>query len=285
MSTFIAAEEGAIGYIDAGHGHSKNLFEIELKNKDKLWVDTKKADIGAAATVALDPGSSIIPSEATADFSDVKLFDVGGPTTFPITMITYLYVPANLSTMDPEKAGLLIYFIKFVLGLEGTEGPALLEKNKFEKLPSALAAYNQVTLASLVASMPDNAPVFSTEYVETTRILAGAGDYVISEKRSSWAEVQRTSIATTIAEGVGANMKAPGGTDDKWDEDTLAAMAIAGLALGALGAIIGVGALCIALASTRKAAPRSAEVALPVRNLSVPSHSSETANGLKKDAV
>lgn len=46
MAAFIsdAANPGAIGYIDAGHGHSAGLEEVELQNKDGVYLTTKTAD-------------------------------------------------------------------------------------------------------------------------------------------------------------------------------------------------------------------------------------------------
>lgn len=55
MTDCIRNNPGTIGYIDAGHGHSENLVEIELRNFDGNFVSSKKAaangGIGAAAGV------------------------------------------------------------------------------------------------------------------------------------------------------------------------------------------------------------------------------------------
>ena len=48
--------------------------------------------MSAAAEVALSQTPSVIPSEATDDFSAVNLYDMSGPTTYPIVMISYFYV-------------------------------------------------------------------------------------------------------------------------------------------------------------------------------------------------
>ena len=75
MSTFIEENEGAIGYIDAGHGHEHGLSEVALRNKDGVYLTTKTADIGAAATVALTQGG-LIPTDPSADWSSVNLYNL-----------------------------------------------------------------------------------------------------------------------------------------------------------------------------------------------------------------
>lgn len=62
MSSFIQDNDGAIGYIDAGHGHSAGLGEVALLNKDNKYLTTKTADIGAAGTLALAASPSVIPA-------------------------------------------------------------------------------------------------------------------------------------------------------------------------------------------------------------------------------
>ena len=58
MASFIQSNVGAIGYIDAGHGHNAGLGEIALQNRDGAYLTTRQADIGAAGTIALAAGSS-----------------------------------------------------------------------------------------------------------------------------------------------------------------------------------------------------------------------------------
>merc|ERR1740130_332302 len=74
MSKFIEENEGAIGYIDAGHGHEHGLSEVALRNKDGVYLTTKTADIGAAATVAL-AAPDYLPA-ASADWSGVNLYNL-----------------------------------------------------------------------------------------------------------------------------------------------------------------------------------------------------------------
>ena len=82
MSAYLQANDFAIGYIDAGHGHDAGLSEVALLNRDGKYLTTRQADIGAAAVQALAP-PSVLPENATADFSAVNLYDLPGVDTWP----------------------------------------------------------------------------------------------------------------------------------------------------------------------------------------------------------
>uniref|UniRef100_A0A7S2DNJ2 PBP domain-containing protein n=1 Tax=Haptolina brevifila TaxID=156173 RepID=A0A7S2DNJ2_9EUKA len=88
MSDKIDESPYAIGYIDAGHGHERGFGEIALLNRNNVYLTTLQATISDAAVPALAAG--VIPSDPTADFSNVNLYDQTGAATWPITMISYL---------------------------------------------------------------------------------------------------------------------------------------------------------------------------------------------------
>lgn len=295
MASYIASNEGAIGYIDAGHGHKNSLNEIALENKDGLYVTTTAADIAAAGTQALSASPSVLPADPSADFSAVNLYDLPGPNTWPITMISYFYVPKDLSSYDPMTAAILLYFLKFILS---AEGQAMAEANMFVKLPSAVEAYNAATLATLATTLPTGAPTFETELSSTALPWTGAGDYMISGKRRSYAEVQRTnleadviSLQTSSAASPSGVMTCPAGTiavdttlaavDGCWRASYVAYAAVAGVVLGVFGVLLGlVGCILAACAcsTTRTSKPRSREVtAAKARDLEVPSSSSSSS--------
>jgi len=187
MSAYISSNENAIGYIDAGHGHAARLGEVALQNADGVYLRTNEADIGAAGTTGL--ANSVIPSDPSADFSAVNLYDLAGPTTWPITMISYFYVNKDLSTMDAGAAALLVAFITFIMS---AEGQTMAEANLFSRLPAELIAYNQATLASL--TLPTGYTPYAIELASTTQVEVGAGAMVISGKRRSYAEYERTQL-------------------------------------------------------------------------------------------
>ena len=195
MAGFIAANEGAIGYIDAGHGHAANLGEVALQNADGQYLTMTTADISAAGTLALASGTTI-PSDPSVDFSSLNLSGLSGPTTWPITMISYFYLEQDWSSMDPTSAGLLDYFVKFILS---AEGQALAVDNMFVGLPQALLDYyNAVTLSTI--TKPLGMRTFTTENTANTLAQIGAVEYVISGKRRSYDEVMATENHAAITQ-------------------------------------------------------------------------------------
>jgi len=96
--------------------------------------------------------------------------------------------------MDPTSAGLLDYFVKFILS---AEGQALAVDNMFVGLPQALLNYNAVTLSTI--TKPAGMPTFTTETAANTLAQIGAGEYVISGKRRSYDEVQLGEAMSEIA--------------------------------------------------------------------------------------
>jgi ABC-type phosphate transport system substrate-binding protein len=265
MASYIAANEGAIGYIDAGHGHSAGLSEIALQNRDGHYLTTTTANIGAAGDIALSAVPSVIPSDPSADFSSVNLYDLSGPTTWPITMISYFYIEKDLSAMDDVTAGLLLYFVRFILS---EEGQTLAEQNLFVKLPQVLLDYNVVTLASLTTAL--SIKTFTTELASTTLAQTGAGQFVISGKRRSFSEVTGTTNAANIAdlEAVTAQVCVRGVCVG---EEVAAEVAIAGLALASVGFLFGLTSFLMAVVlccRARTSKPRSVEI--KARDLELP---------------
>jgi len=192
MSSFIQANSYAIGYIDAGHGHAASLGEIALQNLDGVYLRTTEANIGAAGTAGLAAG--VIPTDPTADFSAVNLYDQAGNTTWPITMISYFYMNKDLSSLDVNSAALLMYFVEFILS---TVGQDMAVTNLFSRLPAELLTYNQQTLSTLM--LPTGYTPYTTELASTTQVEVGAGAMVVSGKRRSYAEYERTANVAKIA--------------------------------------------------------------------------------------
>ena len=242
MSKFIEENEGAIGYIDAGHGHEHGLSEVALLNKDGVYLTTKTADIGAAATVALAV-PDYLPA-ASADWSGVNLYNLGGATTWPITMISYFYLEKDLSGMDAQSAALLMAFVKFVLS---AEGQAKAEDKLFVKLPTKMQTYNTATLASL--TLPAGYAALSVELASDTQIEVGAGMSVISGKRREYGEWDRDrmeaqfeSMQATIAL-LQAEVKSNHDNDD--DVSTLSIVALVFGLLAFVLAIVAIIMICM----------------------------------------
>jgi len=182
----------SITYLDAGHGHSEGLSEIALQNADGNYLTSSDADIGAAGTSALD---GVIPTDPSADWSHVNLLDLAGPQTWPITLFSYFYLQKDMSSMDPQSAGLLKAFVEFAFSDEGQES---LKDFHFTPVSAAVKAYNMNTLAGL--TWPAGMPTFEFETADNTRPEAAAGDYVISAKRQTYKDIEIKALEGDVAE-------------------------------------------------------------------------------------
>ena len=275
MSTFIEENEGAIGYIDAGHGHEHGLSEVALLNKHGVYLTTKTADIGAAATVALNQGG-LIPTDPSADWSSVNLYNLGGATTWPITMISYFYLEKDLSAMDAQTAALVVAFIKFVLSAEGQEKA---EEKLFVKLPAEMQTYNTATLDSL--TLPAGYAALSVELGSETLIEVGAGMNVLSGKRRDYGEWDRDRMEAQIEAMQATIDQLLAEKSHTHDENTTTAsiaqleskiksmekdddsddrMVIAALVLGLLGLVLALVAIILIAMSKKTAKPVQREI-------------------------
>lgn len=174
---------GAIGYIDAGHGHSEGLKEIELQNVHGTYLSSRRAaekgGIGAAAAA--------IPDSADADFGSVDLLNKPGEFTWPIVAMSYVYVRKDLSFMEtPKQQSLLVAFLKNLYDPKAIEQCSIFG---FTRVPNSV---RKIALEGIEMLQVDPAaPEWTVE--EDTIPGEGQGTYVISHKRRSYAEYQRYS--------------------------------------------------------------------------------------------
>ena len=190
---------GTIGYIDAGHGISAGLSEIELENKDGTLLTSQKA----AANGGIDAAEAgEIPPNATDDFSQVNLLNRPGEFTWPLVLMTYVYVRKNLTFLAfPDEQTLLIAFLK-----------SLYDENFVEQcvkeygftLPSESTRQLALSGIDSLITHPDAHP-FSFE--TSTLPIEGAGYYVISAKRQGISDVERKSISKDVASLQAANIE------------------------------------------------------------------------------
>lgn len=197
--------DGAIGYMDAGQGYNQaGMKEIHLLNKAGKYLKSSEAVLANAGIYAVENG--IFPENYTDDWSDVNLLNLGDPssndlkqnTLWPITMVTYLYIEKDQSQMDPTSYGLLNYFAKFIAtSPEGQKTAFLKDQFGFTPLPSEVLANNVQQLNTIVP--PAKAVSFTSETdggqpgesKASTQVKTGAGEYVISGKRKTYALTQR----------------------------------------------------------------------------------------------
>ncbi len=197
MSAFLSSNAYAIGYLDSGYGYSASLTEIRLRNKAGVYLNSKEADISATADVAL--AAKIIPTtgdgkpDPEADWSAVHMYDLDGDSSWPIINFSYFYVDKDVGVLGTTGT-LLKAFLEFVLS---ASGQAMLESFGFTKLPLDIETYNTETVDNILVT---SGQAWTEETASDTRTYEGAGPYVLSEKRRSYGEYQRSEFAADIAD-------------------------------------------------------------------------------------
>eukprot|EP00587_Corethron_hystrix_P005665 CAMPEP_0113314154 /NCGR_PEP_ID=MMETSP0010_2-20120614/10322_1 /TAXON_ID=216773 ORGANISM="Corethron hystrix, Strain 308" /NCGR_SAMPLE_ID=MMETSP0010_2 /ASSEMBLY_ACC=CAM_ASM_000155 /LENGTH=443 /DNA_ID=CAMNT_0000170371 /DNA_START=216 /DNA_END=1547 /DNA_ORIENTATION=- /assembly_acc=CAM_ASM_000155 len=174
---------GAIGYLDVGHGHAEALNEIRIENKAGVYLSSKEAKIKGGIGA---PVLGALPSTADADHGEVDVLNEDGEITFPIVLVSYIYVRKDLSHLrtSTEKT-LLKLFLKQLVNPDIIK---TCEEFGFSGVPEGVVTNALNGIESLNTT---GGPEWVYETVATTIKGAGAGDYVISEKRRTYGEYER----------------------------------------------------------------------------------------------
>jgi len=181
MTTCIKSTAGTIGYIDAGHGHEEKLIEVDLMNRDGVYLSSKSAaqsgGIGAAAVS--------IPGSADEDFGPVNLLNQPGEYTWPIVAMSYVYVRKDLSQIsNPAEKTLLEYFLR---SLYDSETIGQCAQFGFTPVPEYV---RKVGLDGIDMIEFGDGPKWDQEVATNPGV--GMGEYVISAKRRSFDEYERS---------------------------------------------------------------------------------------------
>jgi len=188
MKALIADTPYAIGYLDAGHGHQRGFSEVKLQNEANTWLTSAEAiaavenginGIAAAGKAAVDASPTQIPTDATADWSGVNLYGKDGPNTWPIVLVSYIYLNKDWTMLSPGKAGILKAFVDFVTG---AQGQAMLADYSFNSIPDAMNQWPN-TWGSVIQK-----PSLVTDFGFETSTNAWNGQQLdmISSKRNSY---------------------------------------------------------------------------------------------------
>lgn len=191
MSDCIKETPGTIGYIDMGHGHAEGLTEIELLNAAQKYISSKEAAEAGGIMAAAE--NAALPETLEGSFADVNLLNQGGANTWPITAMSYIYVKKDLTFIeDPASQSLVKAFLTAVYSDEFITQCE--EEFGFVRVGGEL---RDMALKSIEALVTDpNAPewIFETD----TNKRVGQGDYVISQKRKSFSELEQDSLLDMI---------------------------------------------------------------------------------------
>jgi PBP superfamily domain len=191
MVTCIEANPGAIGYIETGHGFQAGLEEIDLSNKAGNSLSSKRAaELGGIAAAEADK----LPDSFDEDFSDVSLLNGDGENTWPIVLISYIYVRKNLTSItDPNEKSLLVAFLNALYEPAYTD--VCLTDFGFVRPSDDVVAKAKKAIDEMIILDADSQEWF---YESTTAPIAGMGDYVLSPNRKSIRDIQLDTAGDAI---------------------------------------------------------------------------------------
>ena len=190
MTSCLKDNEGSIGYIDAAHGHENGLTEIRVRNGDGRYLTTVESGVAGVQEAATDLAAA--PATADGDFSDVAFYNMPGTNTWPISLVSYVYIRKDLSHMaDPRARSLVKAFA------EALFDPAYIGMcDRYGLLPVP-EDLKQLSLAGLdLVDAGADAPEWKFE--KDTMVGEGAGDYVISKKRRSFGLYEADRLADEV---------------------------------------------------------------------------------------
>jgi len=188
MTTCIRENEGAIGYIDAAHGHEADLKEIKLKNGDGFFLTSKEAGIDGVQAAAAD--LSTVPSTAFGDFTNVAYYNMKGPKTWPISLVSYVYIRKDLSHITNPVSRTLLK--AFATALFDPDYIGLCERYGHIPVP---AEVKDISMAGIAELNWDATEDQEWTFEKKTSPGWGQGDYVISKKRKSFGLYEADRLA------------------------------------------------------------------------------------------
>jgi len=194
MAECVKNTDGAIGYMESGHGWDLGLSEVSLRNKENVYITSKEASDLHGITEAANLATT--PPHAGDDWSDVHFIDQRGKNTFPIVLMSYIYVRRELEEyiLDHNNRALLQMFLK-ALYMDEYFGEC--SKLGFNKVPTnieamAMAVIDPKTNEEIDTGIKWAWPVINGvsesewKFESTIDPVVGAGEKVISSKRKSY---------------------------------------------------------------------------------------------------
>eukprot|EP00434_Breviolum_minutum_P010838 symbB.v1.2.009554.t1/scaffold604.1/size182248/12 len=181
MQANLQANKYGIGYLDAGHGIDFGLSEVALTNLAGKTRTAKESialgGVAEAGTAAANSGT-VFPSDVSADWSSVNLYDMAGDSTWPIILVSYMYVKKDQTMTNPKTAAALKAFISMVVN----DDDNLATEFGFTP-PSATLKALSLNAANQIM-YPTTMKAF--EFESSTNAYGGMATNVISVKRHSY---------------------------------------------------------------------------------------------------
>jgi len=192
MQSFLKNKMYAIGYLDAGHGHDFNIPEVALTNLNGKTRSSQQSIALGGVAEAGNQGIANFPVDASADWSGVNIYDMPGDNTWPIVLVSYMYVKKDQTSTDPQTAAALKAFIQTIL----QNYDLLCEENDFT--PPSTALKNIALAAATTIKYPSGMVAF--EFETDTAAYTGMGANTISLKRWSFDDYERSVLKAQIVD-------------------------------------------------------------------------------------
>ena len=196
VTSCLLESAGGIGYIDTGHGLDAGLSEVRLQSAYDPNVFFHSRD-GTPIGNAIN--ASILPSDPTADFSSVSFLNQGDTKTWPLILMTYIYVRTDLPSlmMQPYEQTLLVAFLRtFFISDYVNTCSKLYGFTVMNDIPS-MKEYGEAAIALVEQSINSTAtPPWTFE--SKTIPYVGAGPYVFSAKRKEIIDVTVQDLTTAV---------------------------------------------------------------------------------------
>jgi len=175
------ADPFSITYLSSGHGLDAGLPEVELQNSDGIYL-TSSAEGASQALLR----ATTVPMDYTQDMSGVDLIHLAGPTTWPITQLSYLFIRQDQS--GNEVSGPLLKAVAMMLFSSEVQNE-LAQDYGLVGLPQAriVAATNSINSIKLGGAQ---------EWVVSDSV---PGARVISAKRKTWVSSQLSSLTSDVS--------------------------------------------------------------------------------------
>jgi hypothetical protein len=199
---------------------------------------------GIAAAGAEGVSSGAFPNDAAGDWSAVNLYDMAGDTTWPIVLVSYLYVKKDQTQTNVKTAAALKAFIEMILN----DNDNLAAEFGFTSPPTSLKSKTETAAATIV--YPPGMVPFGFELATTP--YAGMSSAMISSKRHEYGDYDRgllegriQKIETEQAAERAAAVVAPVQqvAQDDGDADTALIISIVALAVAVVGQCVSFGVL------------------------------------------
>ena len=185
MTDCIQERAGTIGFLEAGRGVDAGLQEISIKNKYGRLINsqTAKANGGIGARE-----EGILPDDPSGDFGQVSLLNQDGEYTWPIQILSYILVRADLSFLpQPDQRSLLVAFLKALYDPSFTGDCT--DKYGFSMADGSALQLGQKAIDTLEVRL-EGSGANTWTFENKAEPIVGAGDYVLSANRDSYNQIE-----------------------------------------------------------------------------------------------